>query len=108
MAVLNVLTFLYTVHRTQSYLIEVYTSYLITVDYFRARIMFLKMKVKDMKVRFEENLVSQVISLYTKLMFDFKKQDLLKHLLRNLIFLYIVQFSLLFFLLTLDVHPLLR
>jgi len=66
-------------------------------------------KVKDMKAKFEENVVQEVISLYMRLMLDFKRQDLLlKHLLRNLIFLYMVQLSLLFFLCTIDVDPLIR
>ena len=109
MAVLNMIVLLYAEHTTITYCITVYTSFVVTVEYFKVRIRFLMSKAKGMKIRFEEQVVSQVISLYMRLMLDFKKQDvLLKHLLRDLIYVYMVELSLLFFLLTLNVNPLLR
>jgi len=109
LAVLNMFANMYAEHNVQVHCITIWTSYLITAEYFMFRIRFLRAKVKDMKDRFEEEIVSQVISLYMKLMLEFKIQDLLlKHLLRNLIFLYIAELSLMLFLVTIDVNPLLR
>ena len=109
MAGLNMIIILFAVKMTITHCITIYTSFLITVEYFKARLRFLMSKLKQMKATFEEQVVCQVISLYMRLMLDFKRQDLLlKHLLRNLLLLYMVELSLLFFLLTLDVHPLLR
>jgi len=109
MAVINTLVSMY-VHRTSiHYVFEIYTGFIITVHYFNARIGFLMARVRDMKTNFQEDVVWNVISLYMRLMMDFQKQDLLlKHLLRNLIMVYMVELSLLFFLLTIEVHPFLR
>jgi len=57
MAVVNMFLLMYAEHTTITYCITIYTSFLITIEYFKTRIKFLMSKAKDIKVRFEEQAV---------------------------------------------------
>jgi hypothetical protein len=90
-----------------SFLLNIYTSYVLTVDYFSSRIRFMMTGLNDNLP--SEVKMTRVLKQYNLLMMDFQKQDyLLKYLLRNMMYGYCSGLTILFLLFTVDMNPFLR
>ena len=90
-----------------SFLLNIYTSYVLTVDYFSSRIKFMMKGLNDNLP--PELKMTRVLKQYNLLMMDFQKQDyLLKYLLRNMMYGYCTGLTIMFVLLTVDMNPFLR
>jgi len=90
--------------------IAMYSSFLMTADYFKARIHFLIQRVRSLNgVNLNEQNADQVLVLYDLLIQEFSKQDyLLRHLLRNLVYFYCFKLTIIFFSYTIPAIHVLR
>ena len=108
-AVFNMLIMLYIVYICIHAVLTTYASYVLTSDYFTARMDFLSMELNQINTDFTENQVNKVLFLYNELIKDFQKQDyLLKYLLRNLIHAYCIGLAVLFLMFTVEMNPFIR
>jgi len=107
LAVFHMILMLFLMFYGPHFLFNMYTSYMLTVDYFSSRIDYM-MKGLEEDIILEDNL-TRVLFLYNKLMLDFRKQDyLLKYLLRNMMYGYCTGLAVLFLLFTVHMNPFLR
>jgi len=107
LAVTNMLMIFVLQFFTISFLLNIYTSYVLTVDYFSSRIKFMMKGLNDNLP--SEVKMTRVLKQYNLLMMDFQKQDyLLKYLLRNMMYGYCTGLTIIFLLFTVDMNPFLR
>ena len=107
LSVVNMFVLFYVHYIANHFLLNIYTSYILTVDYFSARIEFM-MKWLKQEILFEVKM-TRVLFLYNQLMNDFAKQDyVLKYLLRNMMYGYCAGLTVIFILFSIDMNPFLR
>jgi len=107
LAIINALIMYPFLYYSDNFVLTIYTSYAITVDYFSARIEHMMKGLKE-EVPVEEKL-TRVLFQYNQLMIDFRNQDyLLKYLLRNMMYGYSAGLTIIFFMFTTDMNPFVR
>jgi len=107
LAITNVLIMYPFLYYSDNFMLNIYTSYVITVDYFSARIQFMMKGLKE-EVPTEKKM-NRVLLQYNLLMMDFMNQDyLLKYLLRNMMYGYSAGLTNLFLMFTADMNPFVR
>ena len=105
--VVDVLIQLFVYYYASCLFMNTYMSYILTVDYFSARIDFMMKGLKESISLYDK--ISRLLIQYNQLMNDFAKQDyLLKYLLRNMMYCYYSGLTMFFFLFTIDMNPFLR
>jgi len=101
MTIMNVVIMSFFCYFSDHFILNLFLSYVITVDYFSSRIKFMLRRLKE-EIPVEDT-ITRVIIQYNKLMMDFKNQDyLLKYLLRNMMSAHILGLSFLFFMFTIN------
>jgi len=108
-AVINMVIMLILVRACIYFVLTIYATYVLTADYFTARMDYISSQLDRLRNDLTKNRVKKVLFLYNELLMDFSRQDyLLKYLLRNLIYSYCIALAVLFLLFTIEVHPYLR
>jgi len=106
-AVISMIIMTFLTYFGDHYLLTIYTSYILTVDYFSARIDFMMKGLKE-EIPLEDK-ISRLQLQYNQLSIDFKNQNyLLKYLLRNMMYTYCIGLSILFLMFTVDMDVLIR
>jgi len=107
LAIINVVIMVFFIYFTDHIFITIYGSYVITVDYFSARIEFM-MKGLNENLPMELKM-TRVLLQYNLLMTDFQNQDyLLKYLLRNMMYSYCIGLTTALFCFTIDMNIFVR
>jgi len=107
LAITNMIIMIFYHYYGTTFFFAIYTSYIITVDYFSSRIEFMMKGLKE-EIPLDDK-ITRLLIQYNKLMTDFRKQDyLLKYVLRNMMYGYCAGLSILFFLFTVDMNLFLR
>ena len=108
-AILNLCILLVMVQMSVRHIFGLYLSLIVTTDYFQARISTLLKHVQSLKVNFIDENLYWVLTLYNLLMIDFKRQNAtVRSLLRNLVYFYCAELSLVFFIFTIEMNIWLR
>ena len=98
LSIVNFFVFLFWLPIANTHIFGMYLSFIITTDYFSARINSLLKFVEALKMDFTKENLTPVLVLYNQLMIDFKRQNqTIKHLLRNLVYWYCAELSLAIF-----------
>ena len=104
-AILNFCILLVMVQMSVRHIFGLYLSLIVTTDYFQARISTLLKHVQSLKVNFIDENLYWVLTLYDLLMIDFKRQNAtVRSLLRNLVYFYCAELSLVFFIFTIEMN----
>ena len=108
-AILNFCILLVMVQMSVRHIFGMYLSLLVTTDYFKARISTLLKHIQTLKADFTDENLHWVLTLYDLLMIDFKRQNAtVRSLLRNLVYFYCAELSLVFFIFTIEMNIWLR
>ena len=104
LALFNCLTLTYCLELSADLYNSLYLSFLFTTDYFRYRISKLFKKIHELHAHqlTKENL-KKVLDDYDHMVYDFNKYNKsLRHLLRNMVYFYVVALTACFFMLTIE------